>query len=227
MDLRYACCDFIQCCVILLKLPQRAAGTAQILFHRYFTLKSFVKAGSRFSYEHILMACLLLASKLEDAPRKCRDVINLKQLKDCEGPSSRNSHNFKRVQLDDQYVVLKHVLQKVERKLLNVLGFVVNIDHHIVAFLQKSWNYANDSFRSTVYLRYRFEAVACACVHLASTAIDYPVILPQDPAWFELFDVSLEEILAISDILRKIYEKAEVKISFVDCLSCQCRCYAV
>lgn len=42
-EIRYVGCEFIQLGAILLKLPQTAAATGQILFHRYYYQKSFVR----------------------------------------------------------------------------------------------------------------------------------------------------------------------------------------
>jgi len=72
-QLRYLGCELIQSGAILLKLPQTAAATGQILFQRYYYQKSFV----RYNFEHTVMACLLLASKIEEEPRKPRDVLNV------------------------------------------------------------------------------------------------------------------------------------------------------
>lgn len=88
-------CELIQSGAILLKLPQTAAATGQILFQRYYYQKSFVRYNMLVSrvltppllyllFQHTVMACLLLASRIEEAPRRPRDVINvvnrLKQL---------------------------------------------------------------------------------------------------------------------------------------------------
>ncbi|CAK5020724.1 unnamed protein product [Meloidogyne enterolobii] len=79
-DIRYLGCELIQSGAILLKLSQTAAATAQILFQRFYYQKSFVQ----YSFEHMLCACLFLASKIEEQPRMPGDVINvyhrLKQL---------------------------------------------------------------------------------------------------------------------------------------------------
>lgn len=42
-DLRYIGCELIQDAGILLKLPQVAMATAQVLYQRYFYSKSFVR----------------------------------------------------------------------------------------------------------------------------------------------------------------------------------------
>uniref|UniRef100_A0A914N6A9 Cyclin-like domain-containing protein n=1 Tax=Meloidogyne incognita TaxID=6306 RepID=A0A914N6A9_MELIC len=79
-DIRYLGCELIQTGAILLKLSQTAAATSQILFQRFYYQKSFVN----YNFEHMLCACLFLASKIEEQPRMPTDVINvyhrLKQL---------------------------------------------------------------------------------------------------------------------------------------------------
>lgn len=45
----------------------------QVLFQRMYYAKSLV----RYSMEATAMACVALASKIEEAPRKIRDVINV------------------------------------------------------------------------------------------------------------------------------------------------------
>uniref|UniRef100_A0A8D2JF91 Cyclin L1 n=1 Tax=Varanus komodoensis TaxID=61221 RepID=A0A8D2JF91_VARKO len=72
-DLRILGCELIQVAGILLRLPQVAMATGQVLFHRFFYSKSFVKH----SFEIVAMACINLASKIEEAPRRIRDVINV------------------------------------------------------------------------------------------------------------------------------------------------------
>lgn len=72
-------------------------ATAQILFHRFFYCKSFVRhcaevrhlktsrlslARDRMTFnplvtQTVAMACLQLASKIEEEPRRVRDVLNV------------------------------------------------------------------------------------------------------------------------------------------------------
>ncbi|RTG81293.1 uncharacterized protein DC041_0012433 [Schistosoma bovis] len=73
IDLRILGCELIQDSGVLLRLPQVAMATAQVLYQRFFYSKSFV----RHFYEHYAMACIFLAAKLEESPRRIRDVINV------------------------------------------------------------------------------------------------------------------------------------------------------
>ncbi|VDM37452.1 unnamed protein product [Toxocara canis] len=125
--------------------------------------------------------------------------------------------------LDRSYLELKNQVIKAERKLLNALGFVVHVRHPhklIYAYLQalgainnhdlmqKAWSYMNDGLRTDIFLRYRPETIACACIFLASRTISKPVALPQQPfPWFEAFDASDRDVTAISLILLKLYTR--------------------
>lgn len=73
IDLRILGCELIQTAGILLKLPQVAMATGQVLFQRFYYSKSFVRHGM----ETTAMSCVCLASKIEEAPRRIRDVINV------------------------------------------------------------------------------------------------------------------------------------------------------
>lgn len=72
-DLRLVGCELIQTAGRLLKLPQTAMATGQVLFHRYFYIKSFVKNPMEF----YAMAAIFLSSKIEECPRRIRDVMNV------------------------------------------------------------------------------------------------------------------------------------------------------
>uniref|UniRef100_A0A8C5P2I3 Cyclin-like domain-containing protein n=1 Tax=Jaculus jaculus TaxID=51337 RepID=A0A8C5P2I3_JACJA len=129
--LRVVGCELIQAAGILLRLPQVAMATGQVLFQRFFYTKSFVKH----SMEHVSMACVHLASKIEEAPRRIRDVINvfhrLRHLREKKKPVP--------LILDQEYVNLKNQIIKAERRVLKELGFCVHVKHPhkiIVMYLQ-------------------------------------------------------------------------------------------
>ncbi|XP_043849800.1 cyclin-L2-like [Dromiciops gliroides] len=129
--LRVVGCELIQAAGILLRLPQVAMATGQVLFQRFFYTKSFVKH----SMEHVSMACVHLASKIEEAPRRIRDVINvfhrLRHLREKKKPVP--------LLLDQDYVNLKNQIIKAERRVLKELGFCVHVKHPhkiIVMYLQ-------------------------------------------------------------------------------------------
>lgn len=59
--------------IVDLLLFQVAMATGQVLFQRFYYSKSFV----RHAMETTAMGCVCLASKIEEAPRRIRDVINV------------------------------------------------------------------------------------------------------------------------------------------------------
>lgn len=121
VDLRILGCELIQTAGILLKLPQVAMATGQVLFQRFYYSKSFVRHGM----ETTAMSCVCLASKIEEAPRRIRDVINvfahIKQV--------RAQRPIQPMILDAAYISLKTQIIKAERRVLKELGFCVHVKH--------------------------------------------------------------------------------------------------
>ncbi|XP_077510852.1 cyclin-L1-like [Amblyomma americanum] len=205
-DLRILGCELIQTSGKLLRLPQVAMATGQVLFHRFYFSKSFV----RHSMEIVAMACITLASKIEEAPRRGRDVINvfhhIKQMK--------SGKTIQPLILDQNYINLKNQVIKAERRVLKELGFCVHVKHPhkiIVTLLQvlecekntklmqSSWNYMNDSLRTDIFVRYSPETIACACIYLSARLLQIP--LPTSPPWYAVFSVTEEDI---QDTCRRV-----------------------
>ncbi|XP_034718734.1 cyclin-L1a isoform X2 [Etheostoma cragini] len=211
-DLRILGCEVIQSAGILLRLPQVAMATGQVLFHRFFYSKSFVKH----SFEIVAMACINLASKIEEAPRRVRDVINvfhhLRQIRGKKTPSS--------LILDQNYINTKNQVIKAERRVLKELGFCVHVKHPhkiIVMYLQvleceknqtlvqTAWNYMNDTLRTNVFVRFQAETIACACIFLAARALQIP--LPSKPNWYLLFGASDDDVKEVCITTLKLYTR--------------------
>ncbi|XP_047247414.1 cyclin-L1a [Girardinichthys multiradiatus] len=220
-DLRILGCELIQSAGILLRLPQVAMATGQVLFHRFFYSKSFVKH----SFEIVAMACINLASKIEEAPRRIRDVINvfhhLRQLRGKKTPSP--------LILDQNYINTKNQVIKAERRILKELGFCVHVKHPhkiVVMYLQfleceknqtlvqTAWNYMNDSLRTNVFVRFQPETIACACMYLAARALQIP--LPNRPHWYLLFGATEEEIKEICITTLKLYTRKKPNYEQLD-----------
>ena len=212
-DLRYLGCEYIQIAGIMLKMPQVAMATAQVLFQRFFFIKSFVKN----KMEEVAMACIWLASKVEESPRRVRDVMNVfhylrqRRLSKSATPTP--------MLLDENYISSKNNVIKAERRLLKELGFCVHVKHPhkiIVVYLQvleleknknlvqAAWNYMNDSLRTTVFVKHSPETIACACIYLAARVLRMP--LPNQPHWFYLFNATEEEIQKISLSILEVYQ---------------------
>lgn len=221
IDLRILGCELIQTAGILLKLPQVAMATGQVLFQRFFYSKSFV----RHSMEATAMSCVCLASKIEEAPRRIRDVINvfhhIKQV--------RGQKQLVPMILDQHYINLKSQVIKAERRVLKELGFCVHVKHPhklIVMYLkylelekhqkmmQMAWNFMNDSFRTDVFVRYQPETIACACIYLTARKQNIP--LPNNPAWFLIFRVSEDDMLDVCYRIMALYKRSKPNAELLD-----------
>ncbi|KAF2355811.1 Cyclin N-terminal [Trinorchestia longiramus] len=220
-DLRVLGCEMIQTSGILLRLPQVAMACGQVLFQRLYYAKSLV----RYPMEATAMACVALASKIEEAPRKIRDVINVfRHIRQV-----RNGKTLSPVILDANYITLKNQVIKAERRLLKELGFCCHVKHPhkiIIMYLRlveaddnrnlakSSWNYMNDALRTDVFMRYTPEAIASACIWLAARKLKVP--LPENPPWYHIVSVCIEDIQMIAASILKLYTRRKVKLETLE-----------
>lgn len=217
IDLRVLGCELIQTAGILLKLPQVAMAAGQVLFQRFFYSKSFV----RHSMETTAMSCICLASKIEEAPRRIRDVINvfhhIRQV--------RSQKEISSLVLDQNYISQKTQVIKAERRVLKELGFCVHVKHPhklIVMYLQVlgyeknqkmmqiAWNFMNDSLRTDVFVRYQPETIACACIYLTARKLNVP--LPTSPSWYEIFKVDEDQIVDVCYRIMALYKRTKPNV---------------
>uniref|UniRef100_A0A0D9Y8V7 Cyclin-L1-1 n=2 Tax=Oryza glumipatula TaxID=40148 RepID=A0A0D9Y8V7_9ORYZ len=206
--LRVYGCDLIQESGILLKLPQAVMATAQVLFHRFYCKKSFV----RFSVKRVAASCVWLAGKLEESPRRSKHIIIVFHRMECRRENVPIEH------LDvfsKKYSDLKHDLVRTERHLLKEMGFICHVEHphkfisNYLATLeapeltQEAWNLANDSLRTTLCVRFKSEVVACGVVYAAARRHGVP--LPEDPPWWNVFDADEAGIQEVCRVLAHLY----------------------
>ncbi|XP_059652579.1 cyclin-L1-1-like isoform X1 [Cornus florida] len=215
ITLRIYGCDLIQESGILLRLPQAVMATGQVLFHRFYCKKSF----ARFNVKRVAASCVWLASKLEESPRKARQVLIVFHRMECRRENLPIEH------LDPfskKYAELKMDLNRTERHLLKEMGFICHVEHphkfisNYLATLetppelrQEAWNLANDSLRTTLCVRFKSEVVACGVVYAAARRFHVP--LPENPPWWKAFDAEKSGIDEVCRVLAHLYSlpKAE------------------
>lgn len=207
--LRIYGCDLIQESGILLRLPQAVMATGQVLFHRFYCKKSF----ARFNVKRVAASCVWLASKLEESPRKARQVLIVFYRMECRRENLPIEH------LDTsskKYIDLKADLIRTERHLLKEMGFICHVEHphkfisNYLATLetprelrQEAWNLANDSLRTTLCVRFKSEVVACGVVYAAARRFQVP--LPENPPWWKAFDADKAGIDEVCRVLAHLY----------------------
>lgn len=65
----------------------------------------------------------------------------------------------------------------------------------------------NDSLRTNVFVRYSPEKIACSCIFLSARELKIP--LPTKPAWFDIFDVTENEIEDICKAILRLYVRTK------------------
>ncbi|KAH7543162.1 hypothetical protein FEM48_Zijuj02G0153900 [Ziziphus jujuba var. spinosa] len=217
-NLRIYGCHLIQESGILLKLDQAVMATGQVLFHRFYCKKSF----ARFNVKKVAVSCVWLASKLEECPRKARQVIIVFHRMECR------RDNLPIDYLDPyskKYSDLKMELSRTERHILKEMGFICHVEHphkfisNYLATLeippelrqlrQEAWNLANDSLRTTLCVRFRSEVVACGVVYAAARRFQVP--LPENPPWWKAFNADKSGIDEVCRVLAHLYSLPEAQ----------------
>ena len=109
--------ELVQEAAILLRLPQVVACTAQNLFHRFLYRKSL----RRFDAFAVAMGALFLAAKIEERPKRLRDVL----LVFYHAHRKRKGLPHKVLEVGGvRYQTWQDALVKTERHLLKELGFM-------------------------------------------------------------------------------------------------------
>ncbi|XP_050210802.1 cyclin-L1-1 [Mercurialis annua] len=213
--LRIYGCDLIQESGILLKLPQAVMATGQVLFHRFYCKKSF----ARFNVKKVAASCVWLACKLEENPRKSRQVIIVFHRMECR----RENLPIEFLDLNSKkFAELKVELSKTERHILKEMGFICHVEHphkfisNYLATLetppelrQEAWNLANDSLRTALCVRFKSEVVACGVVYAAARRFHVP--LPENPPWWKAFDADKYGIDEVCRVLAHLYSLPKAK----------------
>ncbi|KAG0273022.1 hypothetical protein BGZ95_011177 [Linnemannia exigua] len=211
--LRQLGCHLIQHAGILLKLPQVAMATGQILFQRFFYQASLRK----FAVRDISMGSVFLAAKVEECPIRMVDLANV---------FDHLMKKFHRLPLDPMpafqqaFYTLKDATIVAEMQILKKLSFNVHvqtpyatminylkvlelIDHPVIP--QLAWSYLNDGLRTSVYICYQPPTIACSVIWLAARKEN--VALPTTPAWWEVLDARLEDIENIAGHIASLYHR--------------------
>lgn len=223
-DLRIFACDLIQSSGITLKLPQMAMTTAQMLLQRVYHRPDYTF--DQHPLDITAMAALFLAAKIEENPRKARELIDV-----FTRVLSKKMH--KKILLSlNQHEKVREELITTERRLLKALGFnlLSSYPHKIIVttyngilsvldpennvwkerdnreLLQLAWNYCNDSLRTEVFIKFSQEAVACACIQLA--CCDTHMLFPKSTdgrEWYCLFSKDGSDVECAIQMIKNLY----------------------
>lgn len=195
------------------------SGVAASLFNRFFNLHSFKAC----DFRDIAAACVFLAGKNEDTPKKLKYVVN--QLWQLKYPTQKHFPSEK------TFIEQCNVVTLLEEVLLKTVSFDINVDlphQHVLKLMrdvEKGRNVYKEMVKTAYYMatdvliitdwsvRYSCASVATACVNIAAFFhnIQMKDIVPADMAkqWFCFQDSSmtLDEINAMTKEFLDIYAR--------------------
>ncbi|KAL6077090.1 Cyclin-K isoform 1 [Balamuthia mandrillaris] len=187
-------CAFMQEAGMKLKLPQLSIATAIVFFHRFYANCSWTE------YDPYLIGttCLFLAGKVEETPKKLRDVLlvthHLRYKVELK-PQAPESTKLREQILLYERIVLQNIAFNltVEHPYKYLLSFVKSIqgDQNLA---QVAWNFVNDSLRTTLCLQYEPKLIAIAAIYLASKFLNYKLPEADNKPWWEDLGFKIEDL---------------------------------
>ncbi|XP_057339380.1 cyclin-K-like [Microplitis mediator] len=191
-------------------------ATGVIYFHRFYMKHSF----KQFPRYITACACLFLAGKVEETPKKCRDIIETAK-------ALLTEQKFSSIFGKDP----KEKIMTLEKILLQTIKFDLQVEHpysYLLKYvkclkgdksklqkkLQMAWNFVNDSLSTTLSLQWEPEIIAVAVMYLAGKLNKFKVIdwdgrQPNHLRWWDMFveDITLE---LLEDICHQVLDTYNV-----------------
>uniref|UniRef100_A0A182W7E0 Cyclin-K n=1 Tax=Anopheles minimus TaxID=112268 RepID=A0A182W7E0_9DIPT len=200
-----------------MSLGHNTVATGVVYFHRFYMFHSF----RTFPRYVTASCCLFLAGKVEETPKKCKDII-----KTARGLlADEKFQSFG----DDP----KEEVMTLERILLQTIKFDLQVEHpysflvkyakclkgdsaKLQKMVQMAWNFVNDSLSTTVSIQWEPEIIAVALIYLASklskfTVVDWVGKKPEHLKWWDMFvqDVTMEILEEICHQVLDLYQPSQ------------------
>ncbi|XP_025420807.1 cyclin-K isoform X2 [Sipha flava] len=192
-------------------LGYNTMATGVVYFHRFYMYHSF----KTFPRYLTACCCLFLAGKVEETPKKCKDIIKI----------------AKALLPDDKYETLgldpKEEVMVLERILLQTIKFDLQVDHpyqfllkyakclkgdkaKLTKMVQMAWTFVNDSLCTTLCLQWEPEIIAVSLIHLACKLSkfelnDWQGRMPNHLRWWDMFVQGMNMDL-LEDICHQVLD---------------------
>ncbi|TKR68355.1 hypothetical protein L596_024347 [Steinernema carpocapsae] len=200
------------------RITQLCVCTAMVFMHRFFSIHSMKKFDAR----DIAAACLFLAGKSEECPRKLEHIVQVWWYLKFS----------KQIPLDkNRYPDAAQLIVTLENCILQTLGFdlSVQVPHgHVLSamnnlkiskkIVETAYWFATDILHITNWgVRLSASAIACVCVHLACAwaDVDPQKNSPPDQQWHKSINTQLteEDILKLADEFMLIYQNCSESLA--------------
>lgn len=192
-------------------LGYNTVATGVVYFHRFYMFHSF----RTFPRYVTACCCLFLAGKVEETPKKCKDIIKQAKLLLTE-------QKFGTFGEDP-----KEEVMTLERILLQTIKFDLQVEHpygyllkyakclkgdktKLQKMVQMAWTFVNDSLCTTLSLQWEPEVIAVALMFLAGKLSKFEVVdwngrNPKHTAWWDMFVENITTEL-LEDICHQVLD---------------------
>ncbi|XP_063994204.1 cyclin-K [Diachasmimorpha longicaudata] len=194
-----------------LELGYNTMATGVVYFHRFYMFHSF----KQFPRYVTACCCLFLAGKVEETPKKCKDIIK----------------TAKTLLTEQKFLTFgedpKEEVMTLERILLQTIKFDLQVEHpysyllkyakclkgdkgKLQKMVQMAWTFVNDSLCTTLSLQWEPEIIAVALMYLAGKLSKFEVVdwngrQPKHLRWWDMFveDVTMD---LLEDICHQVLD---------------------
>lgn len=197
-------------------LGYNTMATGVVYFHRFYMFHSF----KNFPRYVTACCCLLLAGKVEETPKKCKDIIRTAK-------TLVSEQKFMTFGEDPKEEVLT-----LEKILLQTIKFDLQVEHpysyllkyakclkgdknKLQKMVQMAWTFVNDSLCTTLSLQWEPEIIAVALMYLAGKLSKFEVVdwvgrQPKHLRWWDMFveDVTMDLLEDICHQVLDLYSQA-------------------
>ncbi|XP_072391463.1 cyclin-K [Diabrotica undecimpunctata] len=198
-------------------LGYNTMATGVVYYHRFYMFHSF----KQFPRYVTACCCLFLAGKVEETPKKCKDIIKTAR-------SLLNDHKFATFGEDP-----KEEVMTLERILLQTIKFDLQVEHpyqyllkyakclkgdkgKLQKMVQMAWTFVNDSLCTTLCLQWEPEIIAVALMYLAGKLSKFEVIdwigrNSKHCRWWDMFveDVTMDLLEDICHQVLDLYSQSD------------------
>lgn len=179
-----------------LHFPINTFATAMVLFHR----TTLFNPTKDLSLVVLVCSCILLATKIEDTPKKCRDIV--------ASAFKYRNHAASTKEIDDLRLTVLNFEQRVlqtdvfDFRFSQAHQYVIKIAHTLKLAKKTAsmaWTIATDMYACEVALKRPAHTTAFACIVLAAKLLDEK-IFPLNSATYKSSRTAVNECL--SDLLK-------------------------
>ncbi|CAL7949901.1 unnamed protein product [Xylocopa violacea] len=197
-------------------LGYNTMATGAVYFHRFYMFHSF----KNFPRYVTACCCLFLAGKVEETPKKCKDIIKTAKSLLTEQKFMTFGENPKEEVMTLERILLQTIKfdLQVEHPYSYLLKYVKCLKgdkHKLHKMVQTAWTFVNDSLCTTLSLQWEPEIIAVALMYLAGKLSKFEVVdwngrQPKHLRWWDMFveDVTMDLLEDICHQVLDLYSQA-------------------